>query len=311
MAKQSPAGKGKTEKKSPVTIILVVVMLVGLAIMAYPSVSDWWNSFHASRAIESYSQTVDSTDTRELEEMLQAAREYNQSLGYKDNPYRMEKAELERYNSLLNISGSGLIGYIRIPSINVNVPVYHGTEESILQVAAGHLDWTALPVGGVGTHCVVSGHRGLPSARLFTDLDKLREGDRFTVTVLSQTLTYEVDKIRIVTPNETDDLLPQSGMDLCTLLTCTPLGINSHRMLVRGHRVENEAPPLVITPDAVTLPRYLTVPAVGIPLLFIILSAVMIYTGRKKKRRVSIDYQSFKAQLEEQEKGGREHEEKE
>ena len=275
--------KKKKKKSGGSTWILLLIMFLGAAIMAYPTVSDWWNSFHSTQAIASYSKQVEETDTGELEAMLEAARAYNRALLDKENPFAMTDEDMEAYNNLLNLSGTGLMGYIQIPSIKVNIPVYHTTEESVLQIAVGHVEWTALPVGGESTHTVLSGHRGLPSAKLFTDLDRIKEGDRFTITVLNQTITYEVDQIRIVEPGDVSDLATVPGEDYCTLVTCTPYGINTHRLLVRGTRVANEAGELVVSAEAVMLPRYMTIPAVGIPLLFIFL-VVMLFMTRKKKK---------------------------
>ena len=185
--------------------------------------------------------------------------------------------DLEEYRSLLDLSGTGVMGYITIKSIGVYIPIYHGTEESVLQIAVGHLDWTSLPVGGESTHTVLSGHRGLPSAKLFTDLDQIKEGDQFSITVLNQMISYEVDQIRIVEPGDISELSIVPGQDYCTLVTCTPYGINTHRMLVRGHRVANESGDLVVTPEAYRIPNYLTIPAVAIPLLFLFLIGMLIY----------------------------------
>ena len=284
MNEQKPEPSGKKKKSSWTTWLLVGVMILGAAIMAYPTVSDWWNSFHATQAIVSYSRQVENTDSNQLSYMIDAAHAYNERIKEKENPYAMSEEDLAEYNSLLDLSGTGLMGYIQIKSINVYIPIYHGTEENILQIAVGHLDWTALPVGGEGTHAVLSGHRGLPSAKLFTDLDKVKEGDRFTVTVLNQTITYEVDQIRIVEPGDIKELNRVPGQDYCTLVTCTPYGINTHRMLVRGHRVENEGGQLVVPAEAIILPNYITIPAVGIPLLFVFLVGMMIATRRKRPK---------------------------
>ena len=278
------AGKQKRRKSSLTTWILVGVMVLGLGIMAYPTFSNWWNSFHASRAIASYSSTVENMDKEKLDAMIEAAHEYNRKLAEKENPFAMTDEDREEYNSLLDLSGTGIIGYITIRSINVYIPVYHGTEESVLQIAIGHLDWSSLPVGGEGTHALLSGHRGLPSAKLFSDLDQVREGDIFTVTVLNQMITYEVDQIRIVEPGDVSELAIVPGKDYCTLVTCTPYGINTHRMLVRGHRVANEAGEMVVAPEAFRIPNYFTIPAVGIPLLFLFLIGMLIYYRRKPRR---------------------------
>ena len=280
----------KRKRRSNLTTwLLVLVMLVGIGIMAYPTVSDWWNSFHASRAIASYSNAVESVDKEKLDEMIQAAHEYNERLLKKPNPYTMTDEDLAEYNSLLDLSGTGIIGYITIKSIGVYIPIYHGVEESVLQIAIGHIEWTSLPVGGESTHAVVSGHRGLPSAKLFTDLDQLREGDTFTITVLNQMITYEVDQIRIVEPGDISELAIVPGKDYCTLVTCTPYGINTHRLLIRGTRVANEAGELVVPAEAFRIPNYITIPAIGVPLLFLTLIILLVVSGRKKPKIKTAD----------------------
>ena len=278
--------KTKAKKKGSVlsTVILVLILLIGVGIMLYPTVSDWWNSFHQSRAIASYANVVENTDTETMEAMLEAARDYNRRLLSKPNRYTMNEEEQAEYESLLDISGTGVMGYVQIDKIGVSLPIYHGTDEAVLQIAIGHIEGTSLPVGGESTHTVLSGHRGLPSARLFTDLDKMAEGDTFTVTVLNQTCTYEVDQIRIVLPEEISELDIVSGEDLCTLVTCTPYGVNSHRLLVRGHRIENIEGEVAVVAGAVRIPNYVTVPAVAIPLLFLFLLGMMIFYRRRRPR---------------------------
>ena len=234
------AEEKRRKKRSALgTWLLVLIMLIGLGIMAYPTVSDWWNSFHASRAIASYSNAVENVDKEKLDEMIQAAHEYNEKLLKKPNPYTMTDEDMAEYNSLLDLSGTGIIGYITIKSIGVYIPIYHGVEESVLQIAIGHIEWTSLPVGGESTHAVVSGHRGLPSAKLFTDLDQLREGDTFSITVLGNVMDYEVDQILTVDPTDVSSISIEDGEDLCTIVTCTPYGLNTQRLLVRGHRIQS------------------------------------------------------------------------
>ncbi len=192
---------------------------------------------------------------------------------------------MDEYNSLLNVGGNGIMGYIEIPEQKIILPIYHGTSEAVLQIAVGHLDWSSLPVGGTGTHCVMSGHRGLPSAKLFTHLDELVEGDTFVVRVLDEVFTYEVDQILIVEPEDVSALTIEPGNDLCTLVTCTPYGINSHRLLVRGHRIENEvASALVrVTSDAVQIEPVLVAPVLAMPILVCAAGNAVITekTGRK------------------------------
>ena len=267
----------KKRKVSISTIIAIVVLIAGVGLLAYPTFSDWWNSYHQSRAIATYVSAVKETDHEQIEKMLADAREYNKRLAVNGNRWNMSPAEKAEYESLLDLTGNGVMGIVQINSINVDYPIYHGMDETVLQIAIGHLEGSSLPVGGRNTHAVVTGHRGLPSARLFTDLDKLVEGDTFTITVLDQTVTYEVDQIRIVLPTDLSNLNIERGRDYCTLITCTPYGINTHRMLVRGHRVSNELDADVITAEAVQIPRYIAIPAVGIPMLFLFLIGMLVY----------------------------------
>ena len=276
-AKRKQKRKRKKGGVSISTIIMVLILIVGAGIMAYPTFSDWWNSFHQSRAIASYVTAVEETDQETIDAMMAEAHAYNERLLSKPDRYRMSDAERAEYSSILDLTGTGVIGYIQIPDIGVNLPIYHGVEESVLQVAIGHIEGSSLPVGGPSTHAAVSGHRGLPSAKLFTDLDKLVEGDIFTITVLDQTATYEVDQIRIVLPGDMSDLNIQQNEDYVTLITCTPYGINTHRILVRGHRIENLENRAVIPADAVQIPNYIAVPAVAVPMLFAYLVGSLIY----------------------------------
>ena len=265
------------------TILLILILLIGLSLMLYPSFADWWNSFHSSRAIASYEEQVANIDDAQYEELWDAARDYNQSLLHRPNDFLLSDEQQEIYKSLLDFGGNGIMGYIEIPMIDVMLPIYHGTKESVLQIAVGHLDWTSLPVGGAGSHCVVSGHRGLPSARLFTDLDKLKVGDVFMLHVLNEILTYEIDQILIVEPQDTDPLLIEPGKDLCTMITCTPYGINSHRMLVRGHRIESqeEAKVIRITADALRIEPLVVAPFVAVPILLVLLIILLLPKQKK------------------------------
>ena len=273
-------------RKHASTIFLILILVVGLSLMLYPSFSNWWNEAHQSRAIAAYSQEVSKLDENRYDELWQQAWEYNRSLVGRENAYLLDDSQKAEYERLLDVSGMGIMGYIEIPSLKVSLPIYHGTEESVLQVAVGHLEWTSLPVGGESTHCVLSGHRGLPSAKLFTDLDRLVVGDRFRLGVLDQVLTYEVDQILIVEPQDTEALLIEEGKDLCTLVTCTPYGINTHRLLVRGHRVETEkdAKNVRVTSDAIQIEPYLVAPVVAAPILLVLLLGLLIPKRRNKRR---------------------------
>ena len=272
-------------KKHLSTSLLLLVFIVGLSLLLYPSFADWWNSFHQTQAIATYSEQVADIDDEKYEEIWNAAWDYNQSLLKRTNSYLLSDAQKAEYDSLLDVGGTGVMGYIEIPSIKVALPIYHGTDEAVLQVAVGHLEWTSLPVGGESTHCVVSGHRGLPSAKLFTDLDQMQVGDTFIFRILDEVLTYEVDQIRIVEPSDTSELSIIKGKDLCTLITCTPYGINSHRMLVRGHRVDNaeEARVVRVTADATQIEPIIVAPIVAAPMLLVLLVILMI--PKPKKRR--------------------------
>lgn len=272
-------------KNNRSTILLILILLIGLSLMLYPSFADWWNSFHSSRSIASYVEQVANIDDAQYEELWDAAWDYNQSLLHRPIDFLLSDEQQEIYKSLLDFGVNGIMGYIEIPMIDVMLPIYHGTKESVLQIAVGHLDWTSLPVGGAGSHCVVSGHRGLPSARLFTDLDKLKVGDVFMLHVLNEILTYEIDQILIVEPQDTDPLLIEPGKDLCTMITCTPYGINSHRMLVRGHRIESqeEAKVIRITADAVRIEPLMVAPFVAVPILLVLLIILLLPKQKKGK----------------------------
>ncbi len=275
--KRNPA-PGAPKRKLNTTPLLFLAFLVGLALVLYPSVSDYWNSFHQTRAIAVYSEEVSNLDDNKYDELFEAAYAYNQSLIQKKDRYIMTDEERAEYNSLLDVTGTGIIGYIDIPIIGCSLPIYHGTDEAVLQIAVGHIEGTSLPIGGEGCHSVLSGHRGLPSARLFTDLNVLTFGDTFIIQVLNQTYTYEVDQILIVLPHEMDSLAIDPTKDYCTLVTCTPYGINSHRLLVRGHRIENEeiAQAVRVTADALQIDPIVVAPILAMPMLLILFIVLMI-----------------------------------
>lgn len=272
-------------KKSTFTnLILVLVLLAGLSLLLYPSFSDYWNSLHQSRAITVYADSVAELDNEQYQEILDAALAYNQSLLLRENQFSLTGEQRDAYPDMLNLAGNGIMGYIEIPSIKCSLPIYHGIDETVLQVAIGHIEWTSLPTGSESTHAVLSGHRGLPSAKLFSELDKLREGDLFMIRVLDELFTYEVDRILIVEPDEVDALLIEEGKTFCTLVTCTPYGINTHRMLVRGHRVENprEAATIRVTADAIQVEPMIVAAIVAVPILLLVLPVLM--SDRRKRR---------------------------
>ena len=275
------------KKNNFTTIFLILVMIAGLSLLLYPSVSDYWNSFHQTQAIATYAEEVSGLNEVEYDRLWAEAQEYNEKLAKQDSIFMLPEAQKKEYTKLLDISGTGIMGYIEIPSIRCSLPIYHGTEESALQIAVGHLEWSSLPVGGESTHCVLSGHRGLPSAKLFTNLDQLKEGDVFMLRVLDEVLTYEVDQILIVEPQETGALTIEAGKDLCTLVTCTPYGINTHRLLVRGHRIENleDANSIYVTADAMQIEPLIVAPVLAVPILLLLLIAVMLPGGGKAKSR--------------------------
>ena len=273
------------KKSSFVTAILIAALLAGALLLLYPTVSDYWNSFHQSRAIASYAEQVADLDDNTYDQIWADARAYNETLDNSTSRFVMTEEQKKIYDALLNIADNGVMGYIEIPKIKCNLPIYHGTDEAVLQIAIGHVQGSSLPAGGESTHCVLSGHRGLPSAKLFSDLDQLTEGDVFLLRVLDETLTYEVDQIRTVLPDELDDLAIEEGKEYCTLVTCTPYGINSHRLLVRGHRVENQASASTIrvTADAMQIEPLLIAPLVAVPMLLVLLVMVLIPHRTKKK----------------------------
>ena len=274
----------KKKKGGFTNFLLIVILLVGLSLVLYPPISSYWNTKIQSRVIATYSEDVASIKDDEYQKILEDARAYNQSILTRSSGFNLTGEEKELYNQQLDISKKGIMGYIEIPSIHSYLAIYHGTDDAVLQTAVGHLEWSSLPVGGESTHCILSGHRGLPSARLFTDLDQLREGDVFMLHILNETLTYEVDQILIVLPHEVDSLAIEEGMDLCTLVTCTPYGVNSHRLLIRGHRIENaaEAVNVRVTADAYRVEPMAVAAVLYFPILAILIM-VQTLIDRKKK----------------------------
>ena len=265
------------------------MIIAGFSLLLYPTVSDYWNSFHSSQAIQGYVDVVNNINAERYEQIWNDAVEYNESLLTRRNQYLLSDEQVEQYYQLFNIDSDGIIGYVEIPGIKAKLPFYHGTEESVLQVAVGHLEWTSLPTGGESTHCVLSAHRGLPSAKLFTDLDRLVVGDLFMLHVLDQTLTYEVDQILIVEPEDVEALHIVEGMDYCTLVTCTPYGVNTHRLLVRGHRVGNSTTGEIhVTADAVQIDPVWVAPVLALPVLFILLIIVLLPRKKSSKNGESI-----------------------
>ena len=271
-------------KKNWSTILLVLILVVGLSLLLYPSFSDYWNTLHQSKAIMQYDTIMSDMSTDDYSHLFEAAAEYNEQLHQLRFPL-MYYDEVPGYYDLLDITGLGIMGYIDIGKIGIQLPIYHGTSEPVLQIAVGHVEGSSLPTGGPGTHCVLSAHRGLPTARLFTDLDEMDVGDTFTLTIIDRLLTYEVDQISIVEPNEVEPLYAVEGEDYCTLVTCTPYGINSHRLLVRGTRIENEKQyaNVRVIADATIIDPVLVAPFVAAPMLLALLVALMLPKGKRRR----------------------------
>ena len=270
-------------KKHLSTIFLVLILIIGLSLLLYPSFSNWWNEMHSSHAIANYEKVMANISKEDYSHLFEEALEYNRALTALTYPLMYHK-EVPGYHDLLDITGNGIMGYISIEKIHVSLPIYHGTSEGVLQIAVGHVEGTSLPTGGEGTHCVLSAHRGLPSAKLFTDLDKLEVGDTFTLSVIDRLLAYQVDQLLIVEPQEVDALYAVDGEDYCTLVTCTPYGINSHRLLVRGTRIENEKQlaNIRVTADASIIDPVLVAPMVAAPILLVLFIMLMLPKSRKK-----------------------------
>ena len=269
-------------KKHLSTILLVVALLAGVSLLLYPSLSNYWNSLHATQVVSNYAQQVQTMDRSRYETMWNDAVAYNRSLLTRSTDFALTDAQKQQYDALLNVDGTGIMGYLEIPVLEVTLPIYHGTDDSVLQVGAGHIEWSSLPTGGESTHCVLSGHRGIPSAKLFTNLDQLVAGDTFVIRVLDEVMTYEVDQILIVEPMDVSALTIEDGKDLCTLVTCTPYGVNSHRLLVRGHRVENASEAIRVTSDAVQIEPLIVAPLVAMPLLLALLILLLLPHSKKK-----------------------------
>ena len=265
-----------------ITCVFGFIFLAGLSVMLYPTFANWWNHRHQTRAVSAYKEEVAKLDNGETERLLNEAHAYNEKLSRLYAPFTSFD-EIPGYEDILNISGTGIMGYVSIPSINVELPIYHGTSDGVLQIASGHIQGSSLPVGGPSTHAVISGHRGLPSARLFTDLDQIVEGDIFTINVLNEVYTYEVERILIIRPEETDKLAIFPGEDIVTLMTCTPYGVNSHRLLIRGHRIASVYDKKIkVGADALQVDFMTVLPAVFVPLLLLLLIYWHI-TGRRRK----------------------------
>ena len=289
----------QTKKKSRrlTNLLLLVIFLVGVGLLSYPAVSDYWNSFHQSRAIVSYTEKVATLDNEKYQQIIDSAVEYNRMVAERSNQWADSEWEVKRYDTELNVDGTGNMGIITIPKLNVELPMYHGTDESVLQTSIGHIEGSSLPVGSphlneenfddveFASHSLLSGHRGLPSARLFSDLNNMEVGDVFYLTVLDQMLTYQVTDVYVVEPNDSSKGALVPGMDLCTLITCTPYGINTHRLLVRGRRIPNEKKILEVrvTSDAVKVDSAFVAPFIAAPVLLLMVLWIMVITTGKRR----------------------------
>lgn len=269
------------KKRKWSTLVLLLFFFTGLSVMLYPAISNYWNSRTQSKAIIDYEKMLSSIPKEDYTALFAEADEYNRQLASLDFPYT-EYAGLEGYDEILDVSGTGMIGYVTIDAIGVELPIYHGTEDSVLSFAAGHVEGSSLPVGGVGTHSVISAHRGLPTATLFTNLDHLEVGDIFEITILDRTLTYQVDQIKTVSPTDASDLAIEADSDRCTLLTCTPYGINTHRLLVRGTKISSaQEKKIYITSDAHRIDSLIVTPVVAMPILVTLMIIVLCSPVKK------------------------------
>ena len=263
------------------------MLFVGICGLLYPSVSQYWNTKTQSRAVSNYQDILTSIRPEDYAAYFEAANQYNADLAALKAPL-LDYNQLTNYEDTLDVGGTGVMGFISIEKLGVELPIYHSVRSEVLNIACGHLEGSSLPIGGEGTHSVLSAHRGLPHAKLFTDLDKMEHGDTFTITVLNQTITYQIDQIKVVRPNESYDIQIVPGEDYCTLLTCTPYGINSHRLLVRGTRIENAAPKLYVTSNAYKIDSLVATPVVAAPILLILLIVLMVkYRDKGTKPLIS------------------------
>lgn len=274
-------------KRDKVGILLVLMLFIGVCVLLYPSFSQYWNTKTQTRAVENYQDVLASIQKEDYSAYFEQAQDYNRRLARLKDPL-LDYDELTDYEDVLDVAGTGVMGFISIEKLGVELPIYHGVSSEVLNIACGHIEGTSLPVGGESTHAALSAHRGLPHAKLFTDLDKMELGDTFTVTILSETVTYQVDQIKVVKPDEIDDIRIIEGEDHCTLVTCTPYGINSHRLLVRGTRIENAAPKLYVTSNAFMIDSLVATPVVAAPMLLICLIVLLLkYRNKGSKPLIS------------------------
>lgn len=276
-------------KKRKTTRIMVLFFFIGLLILFYPTLSNYYNEKNQSKSIYTYESIIDKYDEEKYQILKEEAMSYNKKLSSLKEPLLTYKS-LKNYKKILNVNNEGMMGYLTIDKIKVELPIYHGTSSSVLNSAVGHLEGTSLPVGGKGTHSVLSAHRGLPSAKLFSELDRLEIGDTFKITILNEVHIYEVDKIAIVKPSNSSSLKIDKNNDYVTLLTCTPYGINTHRLLVRGKRVLKETKKVYITTEGFKINKLLVIPIIAVPIILLLLLLTLI----KPVKRVNINkYNEF------------------
>ena len=285
-------------RKHKTVIFLTIGFLVGICVLLYPAFSDFWNSKTQSRAITDYESVLDNLDENEYSAIFERAHAYNKAL-YETNYPLMDYKNVPGYYDTLRITDNDMIGYLKIDRIGVELPIYHGTSDDVLNRGVGHLEGSSLPIGGENTHSIMSAHRGLPSSKLFTDLDRMEIGDTFQIIILDQVLTYQVDFIKVIEPTDVSDLQIIEGGDYCTLFTCTPYGINTHRLLVRGVRIETikEKPIIYVSNEAFRIEPLLVTPAVAAPMLFVLLIHLLVKYREPPKN----------TQQKEKEEGGTEH----
>lgn len=272
----------KKKKSGASTFFIIFFLFIGVSLLLYPTISNKWNSYHQTRTMIRHAETVAKLTPEQCESLREAAVRFNEDLRGDGRRWHFSPEVRKRYESLLICDDTNVISNIEIPKIKVSLPIFHGTGKNVLQTAIGHMEGSSLPVGGKGTHCVLSGHRGLPSAKLFTDLDKLTEGDTFILYTLDQTLTYEIDQIRVLLPTDLSTLAIDPEEDYCTIFTCTPYGINTHRLMLRGHRVSNDGPGILITAEALQVEELTVALTIGIPLLIIIFIVAMAKDRKSK-----------------------------
>ena len=264
-------------RKHKTVIFLTIGFLVGICILLYPTLSDYWNSKTQSRAVTNYESVLENLDEDAYKAIFENAHAYNKAL-YETNYPLIDYKNVPGYYETLSVTDNDMIGYLKIDRIGVELPIYHGTSDAVLNKGVGHLEGSSLPVGGENTHCIMSAHRGLPSSKLFTDLDRVELGDTFQIVVLDQVLTYQVDFIKIIEPTDVSNMQIIEGGDYCTLFTCTPYGINTHRLLVRGIRIEtiNEKPIIYVSNEAFRIEPLLVTPAVAAPMLLVLLIHLLV-----------------------------------